>query len=600
VAALPRGAGAGRTFAAAIVSDPTRRSGATAYWKERLEAEGETVLGTGTFSSDAMKLAARLPRVSFASLVKEFTGFFSADDETAMVSRSGCLTSLADLAAETGVREADIPSELQFLGGFDPSGKPKKAEVERLATALRLAREVYDMVRRFALCTENATTAGVARADLLAIYQQEGALGIAPPESSWRHAPVIRTSDTGCRNHRNPLWDRTTTRIGFALAHDQASPLTPSKRNETSLQFGLAIRHIVIIGGFDQVIDPRLAASDELLALYSCMRTKPPGTYPPIDALKKDILGKLSTAPSVQGSIHRRQKSIASQADIFDGLAIGLLASRIESVTKGESLPAEAELLTGLETSMRALLAAHPAKLESGRVFLAAADDSSDARLSLEHQASWYAGRKRIRTLLAWRDRDSYSGPEELHSLLAYLRFNIGEFNFVRTLIWFAHRLAELKAPRAKATFGLSEAFVNAAAAVAWTPADARTAAKLWEAWKALSNTGLGSSPGWRNVGLLDALAAQGAVCTTSAPASKTMELAADAALATVTLYAEEGLFPLLELFVLSHPIDVSVGKVNVVALRPADSRRPMRNAFSFERIRRVTAKALADASVPP
>jgi hypothetical protein len=63
--------------------------------------------------------------------------------------------------------------------------------------------------------------------------------------------------------------------------------------------------------------------------------------------------------------------------------------------------------------------------------------------------------------------------------------------------------------------------------------------------------------------------------------------------------YEEEGLFPLLEVFVLSHPLAVSVGKANVVGLRPADSLQPMRNAFSFERIRRVTAKAIRDAGLP-
>lgn len=75
-------------------------------------------------------------------------------------------------------------------------------------------------------------------------------------------------------------------------------------------------------------------------------------------------------------------------------------------------------------------------------------------------------------------------------------------------------------------------------------------------------------------------------------------QLAADAALAVVTLYAEENLFRLLPTFVLTHPLDVSIGKVNVVGLLADASRPAMRNAFSFERLRRVYAKALTGAGI--
>jgi len=609
VVTLPKGSGTGTAFGEKIASDPKRRTAAIKYWRERLESDGETVVDSGEFSSDALKVAAKMPRASFAGLLPEFAGFFQPGDEDAMVSTSGCLSSLKDLAVATGISEADLAAELQFLGGFgaadtdssdkDASKKPKAEEAKRLAQALRLAREVHDVARRFTICTQNSRREGVPRSELLAIYQQEGALGIAPEKSSWEHGPLIPTTDKGCRTHAFKLWDKPNTeRTSYVCSYEPSGGKTPSEKNPISLAFGLAIRHIVIIAGIDQVIDPRLGADDELLALYTCIRAKPAGSYTPIDALKKDVLAKLSRNPSVKGSVFERQKSIESQANIFDGMCIGLLAVAIESAGAPSDLPTEKQFVEQLEKDYRALLDAHVTHEEAGRVFLSPADDFADAREALRLQSSWYGGRRQVRTLLAMRDRGSYRGAVELAPILAYLRYNIGEFNFMRCLIFFASRLAELKKPAAKKDFLLSDAFTDALTRIEWNPADAKVAERLLETWRALSRTALFKTPGWRNVGLIDALAAQGETCRKAAPGSRSMELAADAALATVTLYEEEGLFPLLALFVLSHPLTVSVDKVNVVGLRPADSLQPMRNAFSFERIRRVNAKAIGDAGV--
>jgi hypothetical protein len=610
VASLPKGSGTGTAFGERIASDSKRRDAAVEYWRKRLASDGETVMDSGEFSSDALKVAAEMPRASYASLLPEFSGFFQPGDEDAMVSSSGCLSSLKDLAAVTAIPEADLPSELKSLGGAEAaesegsdeekSEKPKPEAVKRIAKALRLAREVHDVARRFALCTESSERERVPRSELLAIYQQEGALGIAPEKSSWPYAPLIPTSDKGCRTHTFKLWDKPNTeRTSYVVSHDPAAGRTPSEKNATSLAFGLALRHGAIIAGIDSIILPRLATDDELLELYTCIRGKPAGAHAPIDALKKDVLAKLSRKPSVQGSVAARQRSITSQADLFDGMCLGLLGLRTDAAATPSELPTEQELLEQMEKDFRALLDAHSHDTSGGRGFLAPADDFADARQALRLQAAWYAGRRRVRTLLAMRDRGSYHGTDELAPILAYLRYNIGEFNFMRCLIFFATRVAVLKAPKARKDFGLSDEFVNALGNIEWNPADAKVADRLLETWRALARTAMFRTPGWRNVGLIDALAAQGTTCTKSAPRSRSMELAADAAHATVTLYEEEGLFRLLEVFVLSHPLSVSVAKVNVVALKPADSLQPMRNAFSFERIRRVNAKAITDAGLP-
>jgi hypothetical protein len=594
--ALPSGVGADAAFARKIAGDAEKLSAAIEYWRVQFAALGETVLDTGSFASEAMRFASALEDQPLESMTPEFRGFFSADDSAKMVSASGCLMSLENVAATYELRDpAVLPGEFRHLGSFAASGAISGAERDRLATCLRLAREVHDTLRRYGLCTSNAADLGVTRSELLAIFRQEGSLGIAPSKPSWSHAPVIPTAaGAACRRHEIFLWDRSADRHGWVVSYDRDTVSTPSRSNMVSLSFGVAIRHAVIIGGLDSLVLPRLADGDELLVLYECTRKGRAGSYPALEQLKRDVLRNLSTKPTTAGQIARRQSLLTSQADIFDGILIGHIMFRLDTLG-ASALTSEAELLNQAQDDIRKLLAVHPVKMDgTHRVFLAPADGDEDARVCLRLQASWYVTRKEVQTLLARRDRAAYAGANAMAPILAYLRYNIGEINFVRVLIRFADAIVKLKNPRSATARALQPAFAARLARIGWTTSDQSLARKLQDNWRVIGRSSVGISPGWRHLGLIDALAVHGSVCTKAPVASRGMQLAADTAKQVIDLYQNKGLFELLAEFILSHPITTynSAG-LDIVGFDRLDAgRQPLRNAFSFERLRRAYAQA--------
>lgn len=603
---LPKGTSSELSAGESIAADTRKLTDAGAYWKAQLATLGETAMDTGAFSSEAMKLAAALPDSALSSLVSEFSGFFSSADESRMVSRSGCLVSAADVAQRIfGATAAPLPGELKFLADQAAAGKPQAADRERLAKALRLVREVYDMVRRLALCTTNGKATGVPRSELLAIYFQEGALGIAPPRSSWLHGPLIRTTAAGCPTDGFLLWDvpptGTTSREAFLVSHVVAAGLTPSKKNPTSMSFGTGIRHLTIMCGLDSLVMPRLLASDELVNWYAAVRAAAPGTHPDLDVLKTGVFNNLESKPGTAGTVLSRQNSIATQRDMFDGVALGLLMARLEVLPNPAGIPDEKGLISGLRADMDAFIAAHPTEVEpSGRIFLAPGDDFADAAVCSSLQARWYASRRRVDTVLAMRDRGGWKGRKEFAPILAYLRYNIGEFNFLRALARFATKVAELKKPTARKIYGLADPFVTEIAKVAWSTVEAKQADDRYQGIRKIASTSkMAGSPGWRHVGFHDAIKAKGPVTGAVPAPAAVMIRAADLAREILQLYEDKGFFDLLALFVLSHSIDLTIGTFNFIGLAPADSRPPVRNAFSFERLRRGYAKAMADAGLP-
>jgi hypothetical protein len=604
----PKSAGVGLPFGLAISRDAKRLAAAAIYWRDALKAEGETALATGAFSSEAIKFANILPDALLTTLIPEFAGHFESADEDKMVSKSGCLMSTANLTQMVyGSVISKLEDELKFLGDLATTASaPDKKRQERAARALQLAREVYDLIRRFGICAENAKATDVSRSELMAIYIQEGALGIAPPRSSWLHAPLIHTVDKGCRTHRFNLWDGedgggTTARYAWVVSHKINDGMTPSKRNPISESFGTAIRHLVIVAGADTIIDPRLLVPDELLQWYAKVRASPPGTFKQLDDIKTTVLRHLNDNPTTPVSLPERQRSLDSQKCIFDGMAIGLLMLQIEMGTASAPFADEKGLVQAMAQEMAALIAAHPVETDSsGRIFLAPADDHQDAKTTLFIQARWFASRRRIETVLAVRDRAGWSGQATFAPILSYLRYNIGEFSFLRLLCRFAAKMKDYRTPAFQKRLGLVPVVVTELAKVAWTPVDVNTSERLYATVRALSaKTNLASSPGWRHVGYLDALSTRGPVCCKPIAAPPLMKSAADTARDALKLYQDKGLFDLLALFMTTHPVKTLVDReVNLVGLIPADSLQPTRNAFSFERLRRAYANALNDAKI--
>jgi hypothetical protein len=476
---------------------------------------------------------------------------------------------------------------------------------KEVALALRYVRELHDVVRRFALCDKKAKDVKVDTAEMLAIYRREGAFVITPFASSYRHAPLIGAKTGTCRPDGAPVWDKSTKRGGFVLSHEQASTATPSKNDDVSRSFGLVIRNIVCLAGVDTIIMPRLPAGDELIALLdTAFKRKPkPG---PLEHLQKQVEARLSTAPKSKGTVLARQNSITSQFDIFIGLCIGLLMLRIEEVAPDQKLPSVDDLLAKLETDFNALLKAHrPTAPQGGRVFLEADDDGSDGELSMELEASWYASRARVDTLLARRDRTKLGTLPRLSPFLAYMRFHLGDVSFmgakIRFLVNFQALVAEAK--KRKLPWDHPDEFLSLASKVPWSLAETKRATTWQSQWQTV-----GGEQAWRHVGLIEALGNDGlrapwlkdakkALSSTPPKTAAKIEKTAKTALEVIEFYDRKKMFELFDVFMRTTPVAITAEKFPIVKLSDAaHQRQAVAKTHNFEQLRIVYADAIKRA----
>jgi hypothetical protein len=597
---LPKGTAATPDFARAIASDATRLRAAATYWREALKGLGETVMETGVFSSEAMAFADALPNAPFESLLPEFRGQLDSADEHEMTTWSGCLLSLAEIGGFVYERQRkDLADELKFLGGLaGASAAPQGKDLGRAAGALQLAREIYDLVRRFVIATENAGIAATPRSDLLALHRQEGTLGIAPPRESWPHAPLIATRREGCRSDTIELWDSedrggTTTRTSFVLCHRAEANGSPSLKTPVSGGFGAMIRHLLVIGGLDVILNPRLLMADELLIWYFELRRAPRGSYPALDELGTRVMPLLNGSP--QG---------ASQRDFLETMLIGLLLLHIETASAESPFPGNGRLVHAAAGEMRRLLDAHPVVIEpTGHIVLAPAADFQDARTTLSAMARWYASRVRIATLLAIRDRAGWTGPSQWAPMLAYVRFHLGDVSFLRALARFAAQLQSLRRRDVQVGLRIPPPIAAMLAKAQWAQADHRRAEALYDRIRALAGRYFfdrvwrKQTYGWQNLGFLEVLKERGSSAVQPPVAPGFMVSMADSARDLLTTYADKELFETLAEFVKGTSARCQ-GELNLFGLGFDDSLTIARNAFSFERIRRVYAEALAAAGL--
>lgn len=612
MANLPRGATDDRDLARRIAADSQRLIGVAGAWTKRFAELGETVFDTSRFSSPGLTFAAELTNDSLENLAPDTRGLVAAGESAVMMKRAGCLMSLAEISehVEGSVSSSDaVATKLLALqtGGAQATdlGLPTIADERQIALAILYVRELFDVIRRFSVCQAAATDYELEVAELLALYRREGAFVIAPPVSTYRLAPLIATSSTGCRINGSPVWDTTTKRFGFVISHDQASPRTPSKDNPVSRSFGLMIRNIVALAGVDTVIMPRLPAADELVvALGAALGHKPQPA--PLAELRRDVLARLSRTPFTRGTLHGRQNSIAGQADIFDGLGVGLLMLRMEEVKPDESLPAADKLFERQQEDMMGLLNAHPAASpQGGKVFVESGDDGDDMRFALQLGASWYASRRRVDTLVARRDRARLGESERLSPFLGYLRYHLGDVSFVGTIIRFLTNFKALlaEARRHRATWPRSDEFLTAASGVAWSHAESLAVAPMLAHWR-----GVGGEAAWRHHGLLAALRANAlsapwlteaerALSRAPARSIAHMTRTADTAFAAVKTLEDKNLWEAFDVLMRTAPVKVVAESFPLIGLGDAGARRrAMAKSHNFEQLR-IAYQQAAEAS---
>src|SRR4051794_7829954 len=268
---LPPGASADRDLARRIAEDNDRVTATASYWRKRFEAFAEHVVETGEITSDGLKFSVALGDGELDALVPATKGLIAPTESNEVFKRSGCLMSAAEIVAhvDSALDASKLADALQALTTatipIEDPGMPSLVTKDQVIAAITLAREFFDVVRRFAFCREHAVTYALTTAELLSLYRREGAYAVAPPVSSYRHGPVIRTSDSGCRTHAVSLFDATTTRGGYIISHSEAAPRLPSANSAESRAFGIMFRNLVTIGGIDTVVSPRLPAEDELI-----------------------------------------------------------------------------------------------------------------------------------------------------------------------------------------------------------------------------------------------------------------------------------------------------------------------------------------------
>ena len=609
---LPAGTSAEEAFAKAIVSDAEKLAAAATYWKGAFSALGETALQGTAFSSEAMAFAQALPDVPLSDAFPEFKKLNKA--ETGLRKKAGALMSLAEIINSKEIKASPADC-LAYLGQQEGTASVEGVDRKKLIDAFHLVREVYDLIRRYNICRENSIATGLALSELLALYSQEGALGICPPQSSWNHAPLIHTTPNGRAASAMNLWDvangpnqGTTTRDAFIVAHTFNAGITPSRSNSASLSFGIALRHIFLIGGLDTLVIPRLSQTDDLLAFYQKIRQASSGGFADIEALITNIWAQLERKPGTSGSIHARQSVGTSQQSAFEGVVIGQMMLQIESAVSADQLPDAQRIAAGARKGFEELMAAHSIRFEQNRlVFLAPGDSFEDARVCLKLQAQWFRTRRRVDTLLALRDRFTSIGEGELHPFLAYIRFNIGEFGFMRMLCRFLTKLLQLKKPN---KFDLHPDFEAELAKLSWSATEHSAAEARYQTVR--DNAKIEASPGWRHLGWLDRLEASGFPMPGAPAPERAILKMAEVARKTVAIYTDKGLFGLLERFLLLHSIELSGRTLNVVGMKrdpdtpeTVTSTVVLVNAFNFELVRRsyetaIVAAGLNDRPVGP
>jgi hypothetical protein len=601
---LPPGASVDRDLARRIAEDPNRLPAAAAHWRKRFEELDERVFDTGEFTASELQFAAALPDDELETLAPETKGLIPATESGEVVKRSGCLMSLAEIArhVDPALDPADVGDALGALPTatvpLEDPGLPSLVNTDQVVVAIMLARELFDVMRRFKFCTEHAERYALSPPELLSLYRREGAYAIAPPASSYRYAPVVRTADAGCRTHSVAFFDDTTTRGGFIISHAEASRLRSANTPE-SRSFGLMFRNAVTIGGLDTIVAPRLPAEDELI-LFLDSATKAHPIPAPLDALRKNVRERLSRFPVVAASLAERQRSFRSQVEAFDAACLGLMMMRLEELSPADPAPDATTLLARLEADNKALLAAHPAKRESGgRIFITGDDSGTDTKLCLDMQASWYTSRSQMHTLLARRDRGSAPALPRLSPFLTYLRFHIGDPSFVGVLIRALRNLDRMKKEAKKQPWQNADEFLAEAERVAWAPADEKKAKDWLARWAAV-----GSEFAWRHLGLVERIADAGLRppwLKTPGAASRRMTETAAVAAALTNLIAERDLLPMLDALLRKSPTTVIAEKFGLLGFASVSARRiALAKVHNFEQLRLVYEAAYEQAGLAP
>ncbi len=338
-----------------------------------------------------------------------------------------CLSSLSDIALHIygKGRQKNVEKMLKDIELFSTLGKRDLLmspierrrlitnHVESLSKAIRAIREIYDGCRRYYYCKRNSEDFDVPLHALLALYFQEGAFAITPPESSYKYAPLIETisKENKCRTSKVTL-GVTAERPGFVFFYNT---------NNCS-NYELLTWNLLAIGGLDHIVN-------------ACLFVK---------------------RPSPLATMVYKSKGVSyDQKSLLIGLAIShfeYFSSKYINELNRDNLKALIESSTEDATKeFWELIGWHNTKYsqQENPCYISGYncfDDKGnfagdDTYGCLRVQSRWFASRRLLLTLLAWCDRLDMSKQYPilksfmLSPLASYLRFHVGEVYFVYFLL---------------------------------------------------------------------------------------------------------------------------------------------------------------------
>jgi len=577
--------------AEAIARDPTRLAAAAAFWRQAFGSVGITDLSA--LAHDAISLGEHLPDEWFWRLMPARERLVSGCDHSYLVKRSGCLVSLDEIA-RTVSSTLTGTELLAYVSAVLAAGTPGAVVPAQIAASgLIAARELFDLLRRFQICSWNGQEFGIPASELLSLYRQEGALCLAPSRQSYRHAPLIRTG-FGCREESVSLFDQTCARPGFNLVYKFMNS-TDAQRTDPSVRFDLLFRNLVTLAGLDTVLLPGLSPGDELRQLWAMASSgSSPSEYA---TLIKDTYRKRLGATATLDFNRRAGKT---QRQFLDDLCIGLARALLDP---RDAPPPHEELFNNLWLSVASLFSAHsyePARpWPGGDVRLSADLDASDAYTCLRLQARWYASRRDLRTLLAWEDRPAKAGvPRRFNPFMTYLRFHAGDALFVGLLLRVIARFNVLVKTWETNSAMWGSAFLDSIPAPGWDATKvADLAVALRNHWATRRVT---TETSWHHIGLIHALLRHTdppAWLGAAKPANPNLRACARVVARLVEVLEQPGILDVVSAAMEFTPALWLAGH-GFTPLSGPQGTNLLVKSHSFERLRLAYAQAALDAGV--
>ncbi|MEO1246114.1 MAG: hypothetical protein AAFX56_10575 [Pseudomonadota bacterium] len=648
---LPPGATLDPAVAEEIAADRTRLEASFEYWKAQFSDRAENPFDAQ--DSAAIRLAQAMPYEKYSVLLPSRSHLFDESrstnrggDADVLVDIAGCLVSAAELNEEISGSATAITiwDDLKALAS-EATQASRAPDIKKIARAILFCRELNDLSRRLFFCRQNSGEFSIPVSECLAMFLQEGALFVTPPEDSFEHAPLVKTfgafsiekrqpstpkKPRGCRSERTFLSDKKFRRPGCSSVYELRGFTTVRRSRAESLKLDAFWRTLIVNGGLDSISNPQLqserdrlarrAKRDELMQFYDLVR-KNRKTVRAAGELEK-LRKRMTTLRDGVGF---------SQRDVFDDVVIGLLMCELDTQ---ENLQSVDRIFDNIRAEVMAHFDAHEVRVvrRGIRRFAHVLSDrnGTDVYRCLRVQIRWYSSRANWVTLVPRSERGRIKKHSRISPFVAYLRFHSGDAIFVgillRTVVNLEKIVTYWKANKAV----VGDRLTKLMAGNKWISTGGADRAQLKRDLERHWMKKVDTEAAWRHIGLIDELKTGNPktvppwLAKFKPRRGRSVEITAGAIATRLMLAVDKyGLHEILEVALEFTPVDVlrksgalvlaprrKVADIDpafmpgapdasrIRALRRVESRKTVGKAHNFERIRLVYEAAFAKARV--